>query len=1178
MIQVYDKNWAPRVVLHESGSSNQQVGIQEDDIISISMKSYEHVRLQVNDFIEFLGMKYYLLEAYSPRQVSSVEWQYDVKFHGTQSIIKNALMLSSENTPLEAYTGTARDQLAMVVKNLNRWMDTTDWKAGACVSTGNIVVDYSGGTRVNEALDKIVNGIDDGKTEWWVEGMTVNISRCEEGSPIELGYGNGLLTMERGNADNVKFFTRLVPVGSSRNINPDRYGYSRLQLPGGEIYVEKNTGLFGTIEHYESSAFEGIYPRRTGYVSTVRERVTRDDNGNEYTIYYFTDSSLDFNPNDHEINELVKRVIFQDGELAGMGTGEKNEGFEVNYHPSTREFEIITTWPDNGDRQLPRGVLVPRPGDAYILYNISMPDEYYGMAEREYKQAVDDFLESHSNLTDRSVYKCRTDYIDLDKRGVTLKIGQRVRLSSEEFFPETGYRESRITRITRNLIRPNQADIEVSDVLSRTYRASMNDSITEIKNEVKTSSTPLPDIIKSWENTPPTDTNLYSARKVDKEILTKAISSVEDDEAAGLIKFLKGLIAEEIIRANGGAEFGKFLSGFPGAGAKIDSRGHGEMRSLTLWEFLEVPEFRFNRVDVVSGELWNSIAFGLIENVDSVSCIATLKLVDGELMTVHVDDICRGIFHLQAGNNGVDKIDDCGFPQLAGFGTSYFTPEKLLDEKRFKYRLRPGTSIHPSKGMKFAVYGNFSDKSRQASGYETRTYRRFLNNVDTWVINPDKHIYAQFGELEGLTINGVTLRGYGSYQHNCYFTGTQIQLTPGQRDELQGKDAYSVILSSYEGSIKLASDGRPPVLEEAKNVISGEENVINKVENVITRQHALSTLVQVHRGDKALLYSETPTTGCFSVTLEAVGCAATIKNGVVRVVSITSTGKAHVNIIVNCEGKVTYQKRYNVFLVRDGERGETGVMPRFCGNFKLGTEYVYDSEYRDIINYTIDGDERTFQVKHRGSVIMDPPSSSDGDDNWEVASKFNFLATGLVLSKNAIIDLLQGNKILIRNEDGSIAAGLAGGDIPFWIGAEDPEDAPVRIEKDGSGQLAGGNIKWEKDGTGSVAGGKITWNEDGLRVEGTIVSRLSYSKYFDIFSIDDGYEWPSVYDPVVHGGNILTHGHGEAPSLALPSAEEWDGLTVYMYTPFPISRLDSACVITSEDGFVYDGYEPWIEI
>jgi hypothetical protein len=63
------------------------------------------------------------------------------------------------------------------------------------VPTGNLEIDYSGGTYVNEALNKIAEAAG---VEWWMEGMTINISHAEhvaygdDVNGIELGYNNGL--------------------------------------------------------------------------------------------------------------------------------------------------------------------------------------------------------------------------------------------------------------------------------------------------------------------------------------------------------------------------------------------------------------------------------------------------------------------------------------------------------------------------------------------------------------------------------------------------------------------------------------------------------------------------------------------------------------------------------------------------------------------------------------------------------------------------------------------------------------------------------------------------------------------------------------------------------------------------------------------------------------------------
>ena len=287
--------------------------------------------------------------------------------------------------------------------------------------------------------------------EWWVEGQTVNICKCEHGEPVELGYNKGLLSIDPGTANNVKFYTRLYPVGSSRNIDPEKYGFTRLQLPGGQKYVEINADKYGRVDHFEQSAFEDIYPRRVGVVSSVRSEVKTGEDGNPFTIYYFTDNSLPFDPNAYMIGGRVIRVSFQEGsELAGLG--EEEDGtyfFEVNFNSTTHEFEIITIWPYDNDIQLPGDKLVPNAGDKYILWNLRMPDEYYALAEEEFLTAVNKYNADH-NL-DISVYKAPTDHVWIEDNNVELAIGRRVRLVSEEYFPDFGFRDSRITKITRKV-------------------------------------------------------------------------------------------------------------------------------------------------------------------------------------------------------------------------------------------------------------------------------------------------------------------------------------------------------------------------------------------------------------------------------------------------------------------------------------------------------------------------------------------------------------------------------------------------------------------------------------------------------------------------------------------------------------------------------------------------------
>lgn len=373
------------------------------------------------------------------------------------------------------------------------------------------------------------------------------------------------------------------------------------------------------------------------------------------------------------------------------------------------------------------------------------------------------------------------------------------------------------------------------------------------------------------------------------------LSKLYDDTALGVITFKNSVIADSMIYAKKGITIGNYISGLLGDGAIIDEHGNIEAGSLTLREFLSIPELRFNRVDVVSGELWNSIAFGTIESVDTKNQIATLKLEEGEYSGLHVNDICRGIWHNISGvNETTPGTDECGFEKMQGFSTAYFTPIEILDErgKQFRYSLKPNTTQHPTANMKFAVYGNFLDETRQSSAYSTRDYKRFLKDVSTWAIDWT-NIASQFGKIEGLTIPGApddgVLHGDGAYLTNVYMTGAMIQFTPEQEDSLKGQDAYSVNLTKDNLSV----------------IVDNELNILDKYSQLDN----LTFGVQAFKGTTELSYSDVYAEGSYFLTWEATGLKCTMANGIFTITDILSvTNSPHIDLLINCEGNATFKK------------------------------------------------------------------------------------------------------------------------------------------------------------------------------------------------------------------------------------------------------------------------------
>lgn len=794
-LKIYDKRNLLRTTLVPDSSSTHHEEVGGDDYLSVSLDSQECVTLELNDWTVWEGRKFWCVETYTPKQTGRRKWTYSVKLYGAASLIKQALMLNTEDSPVFSYTATAREHVALVVKNLNRWMGgITDWKVGKVEATGNIVVDYSEGLYGNDALKKIA---DEAGTEWWIEGMTVNVCRCERGDEVTLGYGNGLLSIERDSADNVKFFTRLFPIGSSRNIDAEKYGSSRLLLPSRATYVERNTEL-GIVEHFEQTAFQDIYPRRTGKVSSVRKETKKGDDGKPFDIYYFTDGEMNFDPNEYEIGGLVKRVTFQTGQLAGLGNDEDGEHyFEVNYNSETREFELITIWPYDDDTQVPGGVLEPKADDTYILWNVRMPDEYYPIAEEEYATAVEKYMDEH--CLDKSVYKCSTDYVALKKRGVVPCMGQRVRLESDRFFA-SGYRESRITVVDQKLERPTEADIEISDVLSQTTQSRMADDIENVRSEVKANTVELPDVIRSWDTTLPTDNNLFSARRSQQEFLSKK----RNDRTKGRITFEQGvvfgqeengrvdgkgnadlltLVVRELLRS---ANYGG--SGMTGNGWQIgldeDLLSHLIVDKITVRRVMNVFELLINKVRSVGGQICVSAANGKIKTVREQGDYWHITFEQENTFVAH--DLMR----CQVFTGTSQKAY---WVEVAGIANGGI----LVEKSEFE-------TAQPEEGDECVLMGNTETANRQnlvliSASEDGHPRVDVLDGVNAK--NFDHALRARLGNLNDIKDDRFPLdnqpKGNGLYADNVYLRGTFLLST--------GEDIKTK-LEITEGKVQSAID------------------------------------------------------------------------------------------------------------------------------------------------------------------------------------------------------------------------------------------------------------------------------------------------------------------------------------------------------------------------------------
>ena len=801
VLTIYDKYGTARTDISPGDGSTQQKEVQGDNVLTLSFTHYEHIPLDVNDYVDFEGERYWLTEKYAPAQKSGGEWSYDVKFYGIESLIKRFLVLETTDNnaePVFTLTATPREHVAMVVKCINNGMGhTTDWKVGQVDGTDLIVIDYEG-KYCDEALKEIAEKVG-GSAEWWVEGQTVNICRCEHGEEIILGYGNGLTSLERDTGNTNKFYTRLFPIGSTRNIDAEKYGHSRLMLPGGRQYVELHTDEYGIYDHYEKDAFSGIYPRRTGEVSSVRSENVKDDDGNAFTIYYFKDSTLNFDPNEYELAGETKCVSFQDGELAGLGTDDDHY-FEVNFDSKTREFEIITIWPYDDDTQLPGGKLVPKVGDHYILWNVRMPDEYYPIAEEEFLNAVEKYNAEH--WKDISVYKAPTDHVWVEENNAVLHVGRRVRLVSDKYFPENGYRQSRITKITRKANLPSQMDLEISDALQTGALDKVNDSIGELKNYTKsrTEGVALPDIIRSWDDTQPTDNNIFSARRSQQEFISKK----RNDRAKKKITFEEGigigleengridgkgnaelltLVVRELLRSANYGGSGMTDSGWQ-IGLDEDLLSHLIVDKITVRRVMNVFELLINKVRSVGGQICVSAANGKIKTVREQGDYWHITFEQENTFVAH--DLMR----CQVFTGTSQKAY---WVEVAGIANGGI----LVEKSEFE-------TAQPEEGDECVLMGNTETANRQnlvliSASEDGHPRVDVLDGVNAK--NFDHALRARLGNLNDIKDDRFPLdnqpKGNGLYADNVYLRGTFLLST--------GEDIKTK-LEITEGKVQSAID------------------------------------------------------------------------------------------------------------------------------------------------------------------------------------------------------------------------------------------------------------------------------------------------------------------------------------------------------------------------------------
>lgn len=745
----------------------------------------------LGSYITYKGRKFEIMsEVYPDFDNKTGGYKYTLQFQAQQNHMKKFICfwLGGDNPEAVFHNTTDLASFgALIVANMNKALGGNNWQMGSVNvehPETNKLVSFNGDTCWN-ALSSIAETFD---VEWWTEEngsiVTLHFGKLNFGTPETFKRGEVVKSIPAKKGDDSEYGTRFYVFGSTRNLTKE-YGQSeqggvtnhvseiRLRLPDGQQYIDARPGLTKNEIKEVVVFFDDIYPKNTETVTSVETIDRTIIEGQTDKAYVMVCNNTPFLPSDVIEGETLG-AHFTSGDLIGWD-------FELaliddngdNIDPATwkpedgfnKKFEIIAQVETSGEEYLitPNDSMKPQAGDTFVLTGVKLPQQRIDEAEQELLDAGTSYAAKHSS--DTTVYDCETNPVYCTHNEKNYEAGQAVRLMGPQF--GTDGRLSRIQGYEKKLYNEYIATYTVGD---NTPYSRLGSIESDVKASLYSQRIGIAEngaaiyLITRYDNTFPTDTNAYSARRAIWEFANKQAP----DTFKGRMTF------------NAGAQFGpSYASGITGVGGFINEKGAGELESLFIRRFLEVPELRYNRVGISVGDDWSAPGAGVIESVDKDQKLVTLKLEEGEIGAVAVGDICMGIFHdFDPSNNATaDSDDGRGNFSFAGFATVYFRITEVLGDRneRFRYELRPLSAtftrqIDPMESMTFVAYGSFTNPARQSSRYSTRTYQRYLRNVNDWEFTAE-NIAAQFGDLTNLSVFGIQMSGYSAYLDNIYLQG-----------------------------------------------------------------------------------------------------------------------------------------------------------------------------------------------------------------------------------------------------------------------------------------------------------------------------------------------------------------------------------------------------------------------
>lgn len=656
------------------------------------------VYFEIGDSVEIPDFGYFeLTSAYFPKHNDSDGYDYEMQMDAYYMAWKNKLCKyrpqHGANETSFKLTATVGVHMNVILGNLKALgltyngkefsVDYTTYNNKAFDVQKRFLIEY-GSISIIDALNAICSE-DALNCEWWIDGSIIYLGYCEMKGQTTFEQNVNVLSMSCSESKST-YITRLYAFGSDRNIpkgyftgadadvTTDGIATDYLMLPNKGVDSDGFYAKDGYLENVnvvksDKQAIEGVvmfedeYPKVEIVVSSIKtyDSTVDNDDGTKTTQTFWqvtaTDSfATSFEPSWIKRN-LTLGIKFTSGALMGME-------FDVSFKviDKVNYFEIVAN--DTYGRTLPDGVMCPKVGDKFFLFNWDatkitntdlIPKARLSLFNRA-KQYYQKTMISNSNFT------CTMDGEKFYNDGTYdyHPIGEQVKLINDIFAQVDAdgkhYRNSRIIGMEIPLDIPyDHPQYTVGEKAATSRLGKLEDKVDSITvNGMQIGGTESGNgggvyVIGLNDTTPETDSNVYSARRIRNNFLSKT----KDDVAQGIIRFVKGLnfgakaadnhlgissagiaTLKEIVSA-------AFRSGALGSGFKLgDYNGSGdsylEVDRLLVRKAAEFVRLVIRELQSVGGEIVLSPAAMKISNVVYFEKGTVLPEYDGSPLRYNV--------------------------------------------------------------------------------------------------------------------------------------------------------------------------------------------------------------------------------------------------------------------------------------------------------------------------------------------------------------------------------------------------------------------------------------------------------------------------------------------------------------------------------------------------------------